>query len=152
MAKEKFEKNIHIKNRRATFDYQFLDTYIAGISLTGTEIKSIRLGNVNMTDSFCVFHENELIIRNLQIAHYTYGNVYNHDPKRDRILLLKRTELRKLKEKSEEKGLTIAVSRMFVNDRGFAKVEIALAKGKKNYDKREDIKKRDIEREMRYDD
>ncbi|MCU0428963.1 MAG: SsrA-binding protein SmpB [Cytophagaceae bacterium] len=151
MAKEKFDKNIQIRNRRASFDYHFIDTYIAGLCLTGTEIKSIRLGNANLTDSYCVFHEHELVLKNLQISPYAYGNVYNHDPKRDRTLLLKKTELRKLKEKSEEKGLTIAVSRIFINDRGFAKIEIALAKGKKMYDKREDIKKRDIEREMRFE-
>lgn len=152
MGKEEFSKDINIRNRRASFDYQFIDTYIAGIQLTGTEIKSIRLGNVNMTDSYCLFDKGELIIRNLQISGYKYGNYYNHDAKRDRKLLLKKTEIRKLLSKSEEKGLAIAVCRMFINGRGYAKVEIALAKGKKTHDKREDIKKRDIEREMRFDD
>jgi SsrA-binding protein len=151
MAKDRFSKNISIKNKRASFEYQFIDTYIAGIVLSGTEIKSIRQGNVNLQDAYCVFFANKLVVKGMNISPYNEGTHYNHDAKRDRILLLKKTELRKLEERADEKGLTIVVSKLFINDRGFAKLEIALAKGKKLYDKREDIKARDIDREMRRD-
>ncbi len=147
--KERFSKNISISNKRARFEYSFIDTYIAGIVLTGTEIKSIRQGNVNLQDAFCVFIGDKLVAKAINISHYKEGTHYNHDSKRDRVLLLKKIEMRKLLEKSEEKGLSIAVSKLFVNDRGFAKLEIALAKGKKLFDKREDIKSRDVDRDMR---
>jgi SsrA-binding protein len=149
MANERFSKNISIRNKRATFEYTFIDTYIAGIVLSGTEIKSIRQGNVNLQDAYCVFMGEKLVAKAINISAYKEGTHYNHESKRDRILLLKKTELRKLLEKSEEKGLTITVSKLFINDRGFAKLEIALAKGKKLYDKREDIKSKDIDRDMR---
>ncbi|HSZ24984.1 MAG TPA: SsrA-binding protein SmpB [Cytophagaceae bacterium] len=149
MTNERFSKNISIRNKRASFEYSFIDTYIAGIVLSGTEIKSIRQGNVNLQDAYCVFVGEKLVAKAINIAAYKEGTHYNHDAKRDRILLLKKTEMRKLFEKSEEKGLTIAVSKLFINDRGFAKLEIALAKGKKLYDKREDIKAKDIDRDMR---
>jgi SsrA-binding protein len=149
MANERFSKNISIRNKRATFEYTFIDTYIAGIVLSGTEIKSIRQGNVNLQDAYCVFMGEKLVAKAINISAYKEGTHYNHESKRDRTLLLKKTELRKLLEKSEEKGLTITVSKLFINDRGFAKLEIALAKGKKLYDKREDIKSKDIDRDMR---
>lgn len=149
MANERFSKNISIRNKRASFEFTFIDTYIAGIVLSGTEIKSIRQGNVNLQDAFCVFIGEKLIAKGINISSYKEGTHYNHEAKRDRILLLKKQELRKLLEKSEEKGLTITVSKLFINDRGFAKLEIALAKGKKLYDKREDIKAKDIDRDMR---
>jgi SsrA-binding protein len=147
--KERFSKNISISNKRAKFEYSFIDTYIAGIVLYGTEIKSIRQGNVNLQDAFCVFIGEKLVAKEINISPYKEGTHFNHEGKRDRVLLLKKAEMRKLMEKSEEKGLTIAVSKLFVNDRGFAKLEIALAKGKKLYDKREDIKSRDVDRDMR---
>jgi SsrA-binding protein len=149
--KDKFSKIINIKNKRASFEYQFIENYVAGLMLMGTEIKSIRLGNVNLQDAYCVFINNMLIVKNMHISPYNEGTHYNHEPRRDRKLLLKKKELRKLLGKSEEKGLTITVVRLFVNDRGFAKLEIALAKGKKLYDKREDIKQRDLSREMSTD-
>ncbi len=149
MANERFSKNISIRNKRASFEYSFIDTYIAGIVLSGTEIKSIRQGNVNLQDAYCVFIGEKLIAKGINISAYKEGTHYNHDAKRDRILLLRKQELRKLLEKSQEKGLTITVTKLFVNDRGFAKLEIALAKGKKLYDKREDIKAKDIDRDMR---
>jgi SsrA-binding protein len=149
MANERFSKNISIRNKRASFEYTFIDTYIAGIVLSGTEIKSIRQGNVNLQDAYCVFMGEKLVAKAINISAYKEGTHYNHESKRDRVLLLKKTELRKLLEKSEEKGLTITVSKLFINDRGFAKLEIALAKGKKLYDKREDIKSKDIDRDMR---
>ncbi|HWZ22033.1 MAG TPA: SsrA-binding protein SmpB [Cytophagaceae bacterium] len=149
MSKERFSKNISISNKRARFEYSFIDTYIAGIVLYGTEIKSIREGTVNLQDAFCVFVGDKLIAKAINISHYKEGTHFNHESKRDRVLLLKKAELRKLSAKSEEKGLTITVSKLFINDRGFAKLEIALAKGKKLYDKREDIKSRDVDRDMR---
>jgi SsrA-binding protein len=149
MAEQRFSTTINIRNKKASFEYSFIDTYVAGIVLSGTEIKSIRQGNVNLQDSFCVFLGEKLIAKGINISSYKEGTHYNHDSKRDRVLLLKKAELRKLLSKSEEKGLAIAVSRLFINERGFAKLEIALAKGKKLYDKREDIKKRDVERDVR---
>ncbi|MDJ1491324.1 SsrA-binding protein SmpB [Cytophagaceae bacterium DM2B3-1] len=147
MAKEKIEKIVNIKNKRASFEYQFLDTYVTGIMLTGTEIKSIRQQKVNLQDAYCYFHENELFIKNMNISKYSEGTYYNHDPLRERKLLMKKNELRKLENKLDD-GLTIVPLRLFINDRGLAKMEIALARGKKLYDKREDIKSRDVSREM----
>ena len=140
-------ENINIKNRKASFEFSFLDKYIAGIQLTGTEIKSIRTGQVNITDGYCVFIKNELWVRNIHISEYSEGTYNNHSVKRDRKLLLNKPELRKLEGKLKDKGLAIIPLRLFINDKGFAKLEIALAKGKKIYDKREDIKKRDVQRE-----
>jgi SsrA-binding protein len=142
------ESNIHIKNKRASFEYSFIDKYLAGIQLTGTEIKSVREGKLNINDAFCVFLNNELFIRNMHIAHYFNGTYNNVEEKRDRKLLLNKRELDKLQNSLKDKGLTIVPIRLFINDKGYAKIEIALAKGKKLYDKREDIKKRDSEREM----
>ena len=146
---DRFSKNISIRNKRASFEYTFIDIYTAGIVLSGTEIKSIRQGQVNLQDAFCVFMGDKLIAKGINISHYKEGTHYNHDAKRDRLLLLKKAELRKLLSKSEEKGLAIAVTKLFVSDRGFAKLEIALAKGKKLHDKRDDIKAKDIDRDMR---
>jgi len=137
-----------IVNKKAKFEFSFLETYVAGISLKGTEVKSIREGNVVISESYCHFVGNDLMIRDLHIAPYDKGNIHNVDPRRERKLLLKRKELIKLKEKSEQKGLTIIPIKIFFNSRNLAKLEIALAKGKKLYDKREDIKTRDIKREM----
>lgn len=147
MAQDRFSKTISIRNKRASFEYSFIDTYVAGIVLYGTEIKSIRQGTVNLQDAFCVFVGDKLIAKGINISSYKEGTHYNHDSKRDRILLLKKVELRKLLEKTQEKGLTISVAKLFINDRGFAKLEIALAKGKKLYDKREDIKAKDVMRD-----
>ncbi|HWL00159.1 MAG TPA: SsrA-binding protein SmpB [Parapedobacter sp.] len=139
---------IHIKNKKAYFEYHVLDTYIAGIGLLGTEIKSIREGKANINDAFCSFFENDLYIRNMHIAEYSHGSFYNHEAKRDRQLLLTKKELKKLKTKADERGFTIVPLRMFISNRGFAKVEIALAQGKKDFDKRETIKERDSKREL----
>jgi len=140
--------NIVIKNRRASHDYEFIDKIIAGIILTGTEIKSIREGRVNLTDSYCTFRNGEMFVIGMHISEYYWGNLNNHDPVGERKLLLTRKELRKWDRKVKETGLTIIVTKMFINDRGLAKIEIALAKGKKTYDKREDLKKKDHGREM----
>lgn len=139
---------INIKNKRAYFEYHILDTYVAGIRLLGTEIKSIREGKANINDSFCTFFDDGLYIRNMHIAEYSHGSFYNHEAKRDRQLLLNKKELKKLKTKGEERGFTIIPLRIFISQRGFAKVEIALAQGKKDFDKRETIKERDSKREL----
>lgn len=139
---------INIKNKRASFEYHLLDKYVAGLQLLGTEIKSIREGKANINDSFCSFFEDGLYIRNMHIAEYSFGSFYNHEAKRDRKLLLMKKELKKLKDKGEEKGFTIVPLRIFINERGYAKIEIALAQGKKDYDKRETLKERDSKREL----
>lgn len=140
--------DINIKNKKAHFEYHLLDRYTAGIRLLGTEIKSIREGKANINDSFCTFFDDGLYIRNMHIAEYSHGSFYNHEAKRDRQLLLTKKELKKLKSKGEERGFTIVPLRMFISKRGFAKVEIALAQGKKDFDKRETIKERDTKREL----
>jgi len=139
---------INIKNKKASFEYAFIDNYTAGIQLTGTEIKSIREGKANINDAFCVFNNYELHVRNMHISHYFNGTYNNVEEKRDRKLLLNKHELNKLQGKLKDQGLTIIPLRLYINEKGYAKLEIALAKGKKNYDKREDIKKRDTEREI----
>jgi SsrA-binding protein len=138
---------INIKNKKASFEYAFIDKFIAGIQLTGTEIKSIREGKSNINEGFCVFMRNELYVRNMHVAPYFNGTYNNVEEKRDRKLLLNKRELDKLSGKLKDQGLTIIPLRLFINEKGLAKLEIALAKGKKLYDKRDDIKKRDIERE-----
>ena len=140
--------NIVIKNRKAFHDYEFLEKLIAGIRLTGTEIKSLRAGKANLTDSYCAFRNGELFITGMHISEYYWGNIYNHDPLAERKLLLTKKELKKLDRKVKETGLTIIVLKVFINDRGLAKAEIALAKGKKEYDKRETLKMKDHGREM----
>jgi SsrA-binding protein len=146
--KERFSSNINIKNRKARFEYEFLETFVAGLMLKGTEIKSIREGRASLQEAYCVFHGEELWVQGMHISPYEEGNILNHDPLRLRKLLLNKRELRKLKTKLEEKGLTVVPYRLFITDRGFAKMEIALAKGKKIHDKRESIKERDVKREM----
>jgi SsrA-binding protein len=141
-------KNVNIRNKRATFDYEILEEYIAGIVLVGTEIKSLRLGKASLVDSYCYFERNELWIRNVNIAEYTWGTCNNHVPKRDRKLLLNRKELNKLQRSLQDRGLTVVGLRIFLNDRGLAKVTIGLARGRKAYDKREYIKENDAKREM----
>ena len=148
MAKARFSNEVNIKNKQAYFHYEILDKYIAGMVLQGTEIKSIREGKVNLQDGYCYFSHGELFVRGLNISPYEQGTHYNHEAARVRKLLLKRTEMRRLEVKSEEKGLAIVPLRLFINTRGFAKLEIALAKGKKTHDKRESIKERDVRKEL----
>jgi len=140
--------DIVIRNKKASHDYEFLDKYIAGIQLTGTEIKSIRSGKATLTDSFCVFRDGELFIKGMHISEYWWGNLYNHDPLRERKLLLTARELRKIERKVKEGGLTVIAIKVFINERGLAKAEIAISRGKKEYDKRETLKRRDSEREL----
>jgi len=146
MAKKK--KEVEIVNKRAEYEYHFIATFEAGIILRGTEIKSIRRGEANLRDAYCIFKKGELWIKSLFIAEYKYGNVHNHETRRDRKLLLRKPELRKLEKKIKERGFTIVPFRIFINERGFAKVEIALAQGKKSYDKRNAIKERENKRDL----
>jgi SsrA-binding protein len=141
-------QDLYIKNKRAYFEYAILDKYVAGIRLLGTEIKSIREGKANLNDAFCTFIDSQLYVRNLHIAEYSHGSFYNHEAKRDRVLLLNKKELKKLQSRGEEKGLTIVPLALFISERGFAKLEIGLAQGKKTYDKRESLKERDTKIEM----
>lgn len=145
---------IDIKNKKASFEYYFVQTFRAGLVLYGTEIKSIREGKVNLSDSYCLFSRGELWVHDMHISEYRFGSYYNHQAKRTRKLLLKKNELRKLENKSKEKGFTIIPTLLFVDERGFAKLEIALCKGKHSYDKRESIKlkdnKRELERALKY--
>lgn len=146
--KPKFAKQVQVKNRKARFEYHFLDTYVAGLELTGTEIKSIRESKVSLQEAYCYFKGDELYVKQMHISPYSEGTHFNHDPVRERRLLLTRKELNKLQDSLKEQGLTVIPSRLFINDRGWAKLEIALAKGKKLYDKREDIKQKDTRREL----
>ena len=140
--------NIVIKNKKAFHDYEFLEKFIAGIKLSGTEIKSLRLGKATIADSYCFFDNGELFIKGMHISEYWWGNLNNHDPLRERKLLLTSRELRKIERKVKETGLTIIVIKIFINARGLAKAEIAISKGKKEYDKRETLKRKDAKREM----
>ncbi len=146
--KKEIQKTVSIKNRKASHEYHFIEIFQAGVVLQGTEIKSIRMGKVTISDAFCLFIGNELFLRNLHISQYEMGNTQNHVEKADRKLLLKRKELKKLQSAAQDVGLTIIPTRVYVNDRGFAKIEIALAKGKKLYDKRQDMKEKDAKREI----
>lgn len=146
--KQRFSANVNIKNRKASFEYEFLEKFVAGMALQGTEIKSIRESRVNLQEAYCTFYDDGLYVQNMHISSYEEGNIGNHEPLRKRKLLLKKKELSKLKVKLEEQGLTIIPIRLFISDRGFAKLEIALAKGKKLHDKRESIKEKDVKREL----
>ncbi len=146
--KEKKQRPILIKNKRAIFDFELIDTYIAGIVLVGTEIKSLREGKGSLVDSFCFFNNGELWVKNMYIAEYFYGSYNNHTARRDRKLLLTKRELRKMQQALKINGMTIVPVKLFINDRGYAKVEVAVARGKKQYDKRASIKEREDKRSM----
>ena len=141
-------KNINIRNKRATFDYEILEEYVAGVVLVGTEIKSIRLGKASLTESYCYFDKGELWLRGMNVAEYGWGTCNNHAPRRDRKLLLQRKELNKLQRALQDRGLTIVALRLFLSEKGLAKVVIGLARGRKSYDKREYLKENDAKREM----
>ncbi len=148
MAKTKLDNKVVIKNKRATFDYEILDTYTAGIVLFGTEIKSIRLGKASLADTYCIVHNNELWIKNMYVAEYFYGTYNNHATRRDRKLLLNKREIRTLASEAKNTGVTLIPTRLFINEKGLAKIVIAIAKGKKQYDKRAALKEKDQRREM----
>ncbi|WP_298393263.1 SsrA-binding protein SmpB [Flavobacterium sp.] len=142
-------KTANILNKRAKFDYEIIETYSAGIVLTGTEIKSIRLGKANITESFCEFNDaSELFAINTSIEEYTFGNQFNHKARSERKLLLNRRELKSLEKSVDTKGLTIIPLRLFTNEKGLAKLEIGLCRGKKTYDKRESLKEQDTKRDI----
>ncbi|HMJ67497.1 MAG TPA: SsrA-binding protein SmpB [Cyclobacteriaceae bacterium] len=145
---ERFAKDVNVRNKRAGFEYELLDKYIAGLQLRGTEIKSIREGKINLQDGYCYFANGEAFVKGVNISAYEQGTHYNHVPIRDRKLLLKKSELKRLESRVEEKGLTLIPVRLFINDRGYAKLEIALGRGKKLHDKRDSIKDRDMKREL----
>lgn len=144
----KAKSKVEIKNKRASFEYEFLEGFTAGIVLTGTEIKSIRMGKASLVDSYCYFVGNELFVKNMHVADYWWGSWGKHDPKRDRKLLLTKRELRKLQRAVKEKGLTIVATRLFISEGGYAKLDIRLARGKREYDKRQSIKEKDMKRSM----
>lgn len=146
--KEEIKKSISITNRKASHEYHFIEKFVTGIVLTGTEIKSIRLGRVNLQDAYCLVDRGEIYVQGLHISPYEMANAYNHEAVRIRKLLMQKREINKLENKLKDKGVTIVVTKLFINDRGWVKLEIALAKGKKLFDKREDIKDRDVKREM----
>jgi SsrA-binding protein len=146
--KNRFSNDINIRNKQAGFQYELIEKFIAGIVLMGTEIKSIREGKVNLQDGFCYFNNGEIFAKGINITAYAQGTHYNHEAARERKLLMKKSELRKLESKVEEKGLALIPTRLFINERGLAKLEIALGRGKKLHDKRESIKERDVKREL----
>lgn len=148
MAKKLESSGINIKNKKASFEYEFLEELEAGIQLTGTEIKSLREGKASIKEGYCIFKSNELYIKNIHISEYAEGSYNNHEPLRDRKLLLHRSEIEKLSKKKKDVGLTIIPIKLYINDRGLAKLKIALAKGKKNFDKRQDLKLKDDKRQM----
>lgn len=145
---KRFSDQVNIRNKQASFQFELLDKYVAGIALKGTEIKSIREGKVNLQDGYCYFNNGELFVKGVNITPYAQGTHYNHEAARERKLLLKKAEMSKLEAKIEEKGLSLIPLRLFINERGLAKMEIAVARGKKLHDKRDSIKERDIKREL----
>ena len=148
MAKEKPTNQITIKNKRASFDYELLETFTAGLVLTGTEIKSIRLGKASLVDTFAIVEHGEVWVKNMYVAEYFFGTYNNHAPRRDRKLLLNRREIRRLQTAAKDRGFTLVPTRLFINERGLAKLVLAIARGKKEYDKRQSIRERDDRREM----
>ncbi|HMR58863.1 MAG TPA: SsrA-binding protein SmpB [Cyclobacteriaceae bacterium] len=148
MAEKRFSNTVNVRNKQATFNYELLDKFIAGIVLRGTEIKSIREGKVNLQDGYCYFSKGEMFVKGISITPYAQGTHYNHEAGRERKVLMKKAELIKLEAKTEEKGLALIPVRLFINDRGLAKLEIGLGRGKKTHDKRESIKERDVKREL----
>ena len=143
-----YSNNIVIKNKKASFDYEFIETFVAGIVLTGTEIKSVRLGKASLVDTYCTFVKQELWMKNMNISEYFYGSYNNHVARRDRKLLLNRKELNKIERLSVTTGFTIIPTKLFINEKGLVKVVIAVAKGKKAYDKRQTLRERDDKRDM----
>jgi SsrA-binding protein len=142
------QNDIVIKNKRASFDYEFLETFVAGVALTGTEIKSIRLGKASLVDTYCLVINKELWVKNMYVAEYTYGSYNNHNVRRDRKLLLNRKEINRIEKFSKDTGFTVIPTKLFINEKGLCKLVIAVAKGKKKYDKRQSLKEKDDKRDM----
>ncbi|KGN92251.1 SsrA-binding protein [Porphyromonas canoris] len=148
MSKKNTQKTVNIKNKRATFDYEILETFVCGIVLTGTEIKSIRLSKASLVDTYCIVERGEVWVKNMYIAEYFYGSYNNHTERRERKLLLSKKEIKSIQEAIKNNGTTIIPTRLFINERGLAKLVIAIAKGKKQYDKRASLKEKDLRKEM----
>lgn len=144
----KINKSVSIKNKKASFEYEFVDTLVSGIVLQGTEIKSIRMSKVSINEAYCYFRNSEMFIKNMSITEYDHGTYNNHEARRERKLLLNKNEIIKWERKLKESGLTVIPTKIFINDKGYCKLVIALAKGKKNYDKRESLKVKDAKREI----
>ncbi len=147
MAKPKKSPK-EIVNRKAKFEYQLMDSFEAGLVLKGTEVKAIKLGNANLNDAYCLFEKGNLTLKSMYIAEYEYGTIHNHETRRDRRLLLRKTELKKMERRVTEKGMTLVPYRLYFSERGFIKLEIFLAMGKKSFDKRETIKERQNKRDL----
>lgn len=141
-------KTIEIKNKRAKFDYEWMETFTAGVQLVGTEVKSIRMGKASIAEAYCYFNGNELFIKNMNIAEWSHGNIFNHDPIRDRKLLLSKRELEKILKATKDQGITVIPTKLFISEKGWIKLNIAVARGKKNYDKRQSIKDKDAKRDL----
>lgn len=148
MVKKKPANTKQIVNRKAKFEYQLLDSFEAGLVLKGTEVKSIKEGNANLADAYCLFENGNLTLKSMFVAEYKFGTIHNHEPKEDRRLLLRKTELKKLQRRVTEKGMTIVPYKLYFSERGFIKIELFLAVGKKSYDKRESIKERQNKRDL----
>ena len=148
-GKEKISKKVLIKNKRALFDYEFIETFTAGIVLTGTEIKSVRLGKASLVDTYCIVERSEVWVKNMYIAEYFYGTYNNHAARRERKLLLNKKEIRSIESAAKNSGFTVVPTKLFINDKGLVKIVIAIAKGKKEYDKRQSLKEQDDKREMK---
>jgi SsrA-binding protein len=143
------QKSIEIVNRKARFEYEWLETFTAGLKLLGTEIKSVRDGKVSLPEAYCFFHHGELFIKGMHISEYSFGNINNHDPVRERKLLLNKRELQRIEKKLKDTGVTIIPTKLFINEKGWAKLQIAVARGKKLYDKRQSVKERDVTRDLK---
>lgn len=141
-------KSVEIKNKRAKFDYEWLDTYTAGLQLVGTEVKSIRMGKASIVEAYCYFKDGELFIKNMNIAEWSHGNIFNHEPTRERKLLLSKRELDKIEKALKDQGITVVPTKVFISEKGWIKLNIAVARGKKNYDKRQTLKDKDMKRDL----
>lgn len=141
-------KSVEIKNKRAKFDYEWLDTYTAGLQLVGTEVKSIRMGKASIAEAYCYMTEGELFIKGMNVTEWSHGNIFNHDPIRERKLLLSKRELDKIDKALKDQGTTIVPTKLFISEKGWIKLNIAVAKGKKNYDKRQSLKEKDAKRDL----
>jgi SsrA-binding protein len=141
-------KSVEIKNKRAKFDYEWLDTYTAGLQLVGTEVKSIRMGKASIAEAYCYMSEGEMFIKGMNVTEWSHGNIFNHDPIRERKLLLSKRELEKIDKALKDQGVTVVPTKLFISEKGWIKLNIAVAKGKKNYDKRQSLKEKDAKRDL----
>lgn len=141
-------KSVEIKNKRAKFDYEWLDTYTAGLQLVGTEVKSIRMGKASIAEAYCYMSEGEMFIKGMNVTEWSHGNIFNHDPIRERKLLLSKRELEKIDKALKDQGVTVVPTKLFLSEKGWIKLNIAVAKGKKNYDKRQSLKEKDAKRDL----